>query len=270
MWVIAGLILCCSLCAADALNLSNRYDNLSYAGYRLQRVKGESGVHWRLRLHRPGQTPLDYDEFSPILPRYVSLGLRNLIGGDSRQLAGMIWTGGAHCCSYYWIVDVSESARVIFDSRRYQYDELQPVESVEDVDGDGAMELLFRNLLRGWHAAAFSNWPAPLQIFRFDRNQYAYVPANHLLASRATRDLPRLMNSVRLQTRPDDIERHNQQVFEAALTLIYASRGDEAESLIRKYSKLDWKEFLANLGRDPFYRDLRKQPGFKSVLRASD
>jgi hypothetical protein len=185
-------LLLVAVVGADPLRLSKNYNSLPYRGFSLEKVRNETNGSWGLRLSQPSDDPLEFNlgnSHLPSVPSHIELGIRNLLGGSSRQLVGRIWTGGAHCCVYYWIIDISSSAQVIFDSRRYDGDELQAVESTEDLDGDGIAELTFRNWLRGWRAAAFAHWPAPVQIFMFDMVERQYRPANHEFPTRNTRGL---------------------------------------------------------------------------------
>ncbi len=247
--------------AGQGLYLPNRYAALPYAGYRMERIRDAVTGRWSLRLSAPRGGSMEFTAGGDSAPKdagYVSLGLRNLLGGPSRQMVGLVRTGGAHCCHYYWIVDAGDSARVLFDSRDYDRYEPREMESVEDLDGDGALELIFRHAQPGWHPSATINRPAPVQIFRFDRTSYRYLPANNELIYRATRELPALLQTIRRGPDPNGAapaEEQRGHVLEAALILVYTEHWAEAKSLFRRYYKpAEWKEFEQDVIADPFYR----------------
>lgn len=115
----------------------------------------------------------------------TDLGLFSFLGGNEKQLAVSLTVprGGRH-----WVVELSSTARVIFDSGDYGVG--REGLSVIDIDKDGVYEIslpltefyMFENM----HTA---ETPLPEIIFKYDLRARKYVPANSAFPSYALRGI---------------------------------------------------------------------------------
>lgn len=182
---LSGLVLCSYLFApaADALSLSEVLageDAISHAGYVVTKTavtdKGED--YWVATVTRNG---VPQGNFGAARVKWmIDFGLFPVLGGDENQLVIQIFSGGAHCCYSYRIIDLTPDFRVIYDSDEYSgavgYD-LKPM----DMEGDGILEftqtiMTFDYFDRLSHARS----PLPTVVFKYDTKRHTYLPANNL------------------------------------------------------------------------------------------
>ena len=72
-------------------------------------------------------------------------GFTSLFGDSEKQLVYNTWTGGAHCCNYFWIVDLApEKPKLIFAGKKFDVQhntENDDFLGKFDMDGDGVLEI---------------------------------------------------------------------------------------------------------------------------------
>lgn len=186
----------------------------------------------------------------------TGFGLFPLLGNDQKQLvvAQRVNRGWA-----YWIAELAPAFRLLYDSSDY------PVihdPRALDVDGDGVHEFVQSDRTFWFWSGHFSNADSPLTeiIFKYDSRERKYLPANHLLADYALRDIGREIEAVRrLRERShteDDAYRSEarSRITKIVLRYVYAGREREGwEFYEREYRLADKWEFqrlLRNALRD--------------------
>lgn len=227
----------------------------------MTRVQDSSGT-WYAQITKSDGETLDFrlDKQPPAFKHQISFGIRDLLRGESRQFIAKFAGGGPECHSCYWMVDISDQARTVFDGTRYR---LRPLQSVEDLDGNGTSELVFRAERRAAVAGPLSEQPAPVAIFSYSEDARRFIPANHLFRKHALADLRALTRKV---LRLRDSSAREGDVLEAALTLMYAGWETEARTFLRRHGRhTSWAEFEELLTSDRFYQDLVYQPGFRAL-----
>ena len=148
-------------------------DLLQYQGYKISRSCGKDKNIFgscAISIKKNGKI-LSKDESAHNNPDYMDFGLFDFLGRGDKQLIIRTYSGGGHCCTDYYIYDLSAKFRIVYNSSKYDSaneigSELVPV----DIDGDGIYEF-YQDVMAfdydgaGGHASA----SFPPAIFRFDR-----------------------------------------------------------------------------------------------------
>jgi len=108
----------------------------------------------------------------------VSYVLFPLIPNDRKQVIVEEYTGGAHCCRIYWILDLADTVSILYHSDETQT-EVGFIDKVADYDHDGFYE--FTQGLNSFHyfedlGGAGSPWPCA--VFKYLRDKRCFVLAN--------------------------------------------------------------------------------------------
>lgn len=241
-------------------------DSLSFDGYKITKRKK------RIRYYSPRelQSPPDvFDATYPVLKRNgrvlakfdgvysgygnaTDFGTFPFLGGATRQLAVSLTIprGGRH-----WVVDLSNGARVIFDSQTYGVggEEL----SVIDLDKDGVYEISMPlTAFYGFADMYMAETPLPEIVFKYDLKAPRYVPANRLLPGYALRGIDEDVAKLNENT-----DRYFSKRLDILLRYVYAGREREGwdffDGAYRRDDRAELKKKIASeLRRQPLYRIL--------------
>lgn len=98
-------------------------DKLSYQGYDVERSSDAAEHQSFATIKKKGRTIATLRN-GRLGKESTRFGLFPLLGGASKQLVILQYTGGAHCCWTYRIYDFHPKLRVIFDDESYGLDYL--------------------------------------------------------------------------------------------------------------------------------------------------
>jgi hypothetical protein len=223
-------------------------DSLSYNGFEVVKLEKKVKYYYPPEMKSPpdlidasyavlkknGRVLAKFDGVYHGVGNVTDFGLFSFLGGGEKQLAVSLTVprGGRH-----WIVDLSSSARVIFDSGDYGVgrEEL----SVIDIDKDGVYEIslpltefyMFENM----HTA---ETPLPEIIFKYDRGAKKYIPANPSFQSYVLRGIEDEVN----QLNPNEENGYLLKRLGIVLRYIYAGKEKEAWDFFDREYRLPDKE----------------------------
>ena len=115
-------------------------DKLSYQGYDVERSSDDADRLSFATIKKKGRIIATLSN-GGLGKESTRFGLFSLLGGTSKQLVILQYTGGAHCCWTYRIYDFHPNLHVIFDDENYGLDYLGYELLPRDIDGDGNFEL---------------------------------------------------------------------------------------------------------------------------------
>lgn len=147
-----------------------------------------------------------------------------LLGDKDEQLIIQQYTGGAHCCSVYWIYDLKPKVRLIFNGEKWRI-------------GDGFDDLGFRNLDKDKHLefaqelmtfqyfydGGYPGSPSPVVVFDYDRKAKMYLPSNRFLSYLKER-IDRITAEAKAQKDKGNEHTYRKWMLDVALSYIYAGR----------------------------------------------
>ena len=114
-------------------------------------------------------------------------GIFPLLSEHGKQLVIEQYTGGAHCCTQYWIYDLGIEPVLIYRSKDYHVG----YEAVfTDLDQNGSYEIEQRLLTFDYFdRCSHADSPFPHALFKYDSRGRKYLPANSHFASRLLKPL---------------------------------------------------------------------------------
>src|SRR5215470_16003620 len=132
---------------------------------------------------------------------WAKLGLFNFLGARRKQLSVEGYSGGAHCCWEYRIIDLLPTYRVLYNSDDWNVgNRLTPV----DIDKDGVFEFTQNVMTFDYFPLSHSGSPFPPAIFKYNQRAGKYLPANWLFPSRLVEGIEaRLATLAGLNKRPE-------------------------------------------------------------------
>lgn len=229
-------------------------DRLSYLGYEVvkleKRVKDEypSEINSPPRmidvtyavLKKNGRVLAKFDGVYFGMGNETEFGLFPFLGGETKQLivSQTIFRGGR-----YWVVSLTPSFRVVYDSNEYDLgrEEL----TVLDIDKDGVYEIsqelttfvFFEGITRGaTHIIDI--------VLKYDEKAKKYLPASHIFQDYTLAEV---------KVRPVSLDRADEQelafdVLRFMLPYIYAGRREEAwDYYNREYTPANKEELKAKI-----------------------
>lgn len=244
-------------------------DKLSYAGYDVERSFDEVNRVSSATIRKNGKT-LAVHRNGGLIKDSTEIGLFPYLGGETKQLFIMQYTGGAHCCWVYKVYDFSPRLRLIFDGEKYDIDsigyELRPT----DIDGDGVYELTQAVMTFDYFHMSHASSVFPTAVFSYDEKKRAYAPANHRFTSYLLKgvgeDLKRVEQERGKIESDGEIanERYLAAVLRVTLKYIYAGReADGWEFYNREYKLSNREEIRADVRKalktDPIYRSIYRR-----------
>ena len=244
-------------------------DKLSYQGYDVERSTDAADRQSFATIRKKGRTiaTLRNGGFGKESTRF---GLFSLLGGASKQLVILQYTGGAHCCWTYRIYDFHPNLRVIFDDENYGLDYLGYELLPRDIDGDGKFELIQSVMTFDYFHMSHASSVFPVAVFSYNEKSRTYVPANQRFSAYVLEGLEndlKALESTSRNVNAADVgnkEEYLSAVLRVLLKKIYA--GDEADAwrfFDTEYRLSDKTEFKSDIRKalrhDPIYRSLYKR-----------
>jgi len=214
-------------------------DSLPYAGFELKKLHKKVKLEYTrdltevsyAELRRNGKIVATFDGVYFGAGNATDFGLVSFLGTDEQQfvISQTIPRGGRH-----WIVSVSPEYRVLFDSHDFNVGREEMV--ISDIDGDGVREIsMALTAFYGFENLSSAETPLPEIIFRYDKRERKYLPANQILQNYSLRgieqeiaELPRLNG-----------ESNFSQVLDITLRLIFAGKEQEAWAFFDKEIKME-------------------------------
>ena len=181
-------------------------------------------------------------------------GLFSFLGGGTKQLVVMQYSGGAHCCWSYHIYDFNPRLRLIYDGDEYDAESVGYTLRPKDLDGDGRFEFTRAVMAFDYFHMSHAASVFPVAVFAYDERAGKYRPANRKFADYVMRGLEGDVGRVaeeRAKVRPGGAPA-NEGFISAVLrvTLKHVYAGREAEGLEffeREYNLADKAEIKADM-----------------------
>ena len=149
--------------------------------------------------------------------------VRDLTGDGVPEVVVSSWSGGAHCCFSYLVVELGETPRLLA-----AVDAADSEVEVRDADGDGVPELWLHDFAFAYWNTSFAGSPAPRVALAWDGEAFSPSERHMRLPPLAPDTLAALAETVRAdpawarQTFPPEA------YWGTLLDLLYAGRGAEA------------------------------------------
>jgi len=207
-------------------------------------------------LMREGRVLAKFDAIDYEIPNTIDFGLFPFLGGKTKQLAvsQTEWRGGQH-----WVVDLSPAFRVIYDSTYWGVggEELQ----ILDIDNDGTYEIIqYERDFYGFENFTSMETPLPTIVFKFDRQERKYLPANRRFQNYVLKGINERIRSLDPNAKSFYLSRR----LDIALDYIFAGKEQEAWSFFDKeYRRPDKKEMKTKIRAV-----LKKQPVYRFIYGA--
>jgi len=126
-----------SVSAQSLESIFTKGDRLIYQGREVTRSAKPGADSWTITIKKKGKVLERFETGDTMSKDWAKLGLFNFLGGRRKQLIVEGYSGGAHCCWQYRIVDLSPIYRVLYNSDDWNVgNRLTPV----DLDKDGVFE----------------------------------------------------------------------------------------------------------------------------------
>jgi hypothetical protein len=239
-------------------------DSLAYKGYVIEKAQTKGEDSWFAALKRGNKTVAKFE--GGWNKEWTNFGLFPFVSDEPKQLVVEQYSGGAHCCYSYWIYDLSQNARLIFDNGKYGTgNPLTPV----DLDGDGAFEFSHSIMAFDYFHMSHASSIFPQAVFAYDKKAGEYRPANRRFSSYALggiEDDLKELETLKAGGNPEGdelyTERHFSAVLQVTLKYIYAGKRDEGWSFFeREYTTHEGigkqkmrAEIEETLAAEPVYR----------------
>jgi len=244
-------------------------DKLSYQGYDIERSTDDSGRLSAATIKKNGRFIATLRN-GGLGKESTRFGLFSLLGGESKQLIILQYTGGAHCCWTYRIYDFQPNLHVIFDDENYGLDYLGYELHPEDMDGDGVFELTQAVMIFDYFHMSHASSVFPSAVFSYDKKSRVYIPANERFSAYVLDDIENDLKALKSVSRDvDATDLQNREVYLSAVLRVLLKRiyaGDEARAwkfFDAKYQLNDKAEIKSDiktaLQHDPIYRSLYKR-----------
>ena len=239
-------------------------DTLLYQGHEVTRVYDSQNEVWFSTLKKGDEVITTFTSGGQ-LKEWTNFGLFPFLGPETSQLIVEQFSGGAHCCWSYWIMNFFPDFEVIYVSEEYPVGYgLTPV----DLDADGMFEftqtiLTFDYFDRLPHALS----PLPAVVFKYGESN-RYLPANQLfpdyLLEGIDDDIKRVKgfnDTLDFKTYDDPHGEYLSAVLEVVLRYIYAGKQEEAWAFYEKAYRLPDKKEMESKIREklkdcPIYKEI--------------
>lgn len=249
---LSELFLATPLCAQILDKVFTKEDRLFYLGYEVMKCYDPQDDVWFATLKKEEKVLATFKR-GYNKKEWTNFGLFSFLGEDTKQLIVEQFSGGAHCCWSYWILNLLPDPEVIYESQQYPVGySLVPV----DLDEDGVFEftqgiLTFDYFDRLCHALS----PIPTVVFQYEENKNKYIPVSrsfseHLLKG-IEKDMLRvneLNERIDSATYDDSGGEYLSAVLQVVLCYIYAGKENEAWSFYdSEYHLPDKKEMKSKI-----------------------
>ena len=204
----------------------------------------------------------------------IAMG-RSITSDKQPNLVVREWSGGAHCCYTFTILQISDVFRVVdqIDTRNDDYPEFK------DLRKDGSLDLVMDDwTFEYWHVC-FADSPSPTVILLYQNHKYR--PDLELMKKPAPSDQELHIMAKSMSAKFDSATKFNDDEKWAApvelwgkmLDLIYSGNMDSAWKLCdlswpakHPGKELFLKEFADKLMTSPYYNDIN-QVGFQAKAK---
>jgi hypothetical protein len=243
--------------AAVSLDLDYKSNSLTYGGYTFQKVFDSKEDEWTLEARRG--TELIHTFGTSTKPEWIRMGLVQLVPASSQQIMLSVYSGGAHCCSSYWIVSAEPAFRLILNTS-----EMNAFGDPRDIDGNGNLALPIGTTTFDYFRGAFAWSPRAYVWFKYDAKAERFVPANDLCFAETQKEIDSGIATLRSNTWKQDAEPVSELrrlVLDVVIADLYAGHDREAwEFFDREYKESDRDEVkadvIATANHDPYYQEL--------------
>ncbi len=221
-------------------------DTLLFEGHEVSRSYDSQSEVWFATLRKEGKTLTTFSQGGRF-KEWTNFGFFPFLGAKAPQLIVEQFSGGAHCCWFYWIFNAAGDLELFYASEKYPVGYgLTPV----DLDTDGVFEftqtiLTFDYFDRLPHALS----PLPAVVFKYDTKANQYRPANrdfplYLLdgIEKDARRVEEFNDTINTKTYDDPHGEYLSAVLEVVLRYIYAGKEKEAWRFYETEYKLSDKE----------------------------
>ena len=225
----------------------------------------------RLKVTKGGQTILDRqggkfyvgsaisEDNERQKPQPIAIG-KDITGEGKPNLVVMEWSGGAHCCSDYYVFELGESIREIAKITTGN-----PSGHFKDLDGDSRLEFITLDDTFAYWNTSYVDSPMPQVILTFYDGAY-HIAAKLMWKPAPSRaQLSRLANRLRSQNQVVPGFFNSSELWGTMLNLIYTGHGDLAEQFFEtawnhktQGKKEFYKEFQAQLRQSQYWPEIRE------------
>ncbi|HSV28752.1 MAG TPA: hypothetical protein VLL76_04310 [Candidatus Omnitrophota bacterium] len=169
----------------------------------------------RLVVAKTGQKALEISSYRIYLREPEG---SSVTGGRTPQLVASEWSGGAHCCFTYHIIELGASPKIIQTIEGGHSDV-----KFRQLDGDPAIEIELTDWAFAYWPSSFADSPAPTVILDWDGK--SYIPSADLMRNSAY--------ATHRQSQPaGGTKTAIERAVDEALNLIYAGQWQEAERVL--------------------------------------
>jgi hypothetical protein len=239
-------------------------DELSYNGFvvqkRRKRVKIDGGPRSPITaeasyvvLQRNGKTVMKFDGIYHPMGNGAEFGLFSLFGGDAKQL---IVSLDVFRAGRQWVVDLNESARVIYDGNMWETGRETDDLGIIDLDRDGLYEITtpITDFYELNDKMSMSEIPLPVIVFKYDERKRTHQPANTNFPAYTLGNI-----SSDNERANDSPESARSEPIRILLDYVYAGKEKEGWALYDSRYRLSDKEEMRNrinsiLRREPVYK----------------
>lgn len=172
---------------------------------------------------------------------------QDMTGDGTPDLIVTEWTGGAHCCTNYYIYRVGSAGPELVDEIRAEHGG-----GFADLDRDGRPEFEGRDWSFAYWRASFAESPAPRIVLSFDGERYRLTPEMMRTSAPSARQLEEKIESVLLDPSWED-GRPPVTLWSEALDLIYTGHPE----LGLRFIRMAWPSNIE--GVDEFIADFRER-----------
>jgi len=236
-----------SVSAQSLESIFTKGDRLIYQGREVTRSAKPGADSWTITIKKKGKVLERFETGDTMSKDWAKLGLFNFLGGRRKQLIVEGYSGGAHCCWEYRIIDLLPTYHVLYDSDDWDvgYD-LTPV----DLDKDGVFEFTQSVMTFDYFPLSHAFSPFPPVVFKYNHRAGKYLPANRLFQSRVTEGIEAKLTTIaEWNTRPELEKRtsilepeYAATSLDVLLRYLYAGQEKKAWDFFEKNYKLGDKQ----------------------------
>lgn len=239
------------LFAQTPIGVLTQDDRLLYMGYEVEKRYDPEGDFWFAVLKKGDEVLATFDR--GYTKEWTSFGLFPFLGKDTKQVIVEQFSGGAHCCWSYWIVDLSPDLGVVYDSQEY------PVGytlDALDLDKDGVFE--FTQGLRTFeyfNRLCYAISPIPTVVFGYDLERNRYLPISHMFPECLLKGIENDIERVKQFQEKTDFVAYDDSsgdylslVLQVVLCYVYAGQEEKAWLFYdREYNLPDKEEMKSKI-----------------------
>lgn len=236
--------------------------SLSYNGFDVtttaKRSKGKPMDLSYAVIKKDGRVIARFDNSQEEGMNAAQVGLFPLLGSKTKQLiiSQTVPRGGRH-----WIVELTANPKALFDSGDYEVGR-EEVWAV-DIEGDGVYEicLFVTSFYLVFDQLSVMSTPLPTVIFRYDKQEGRYLPANHRYRDYLLKDIETEIKDLPVESG----ERYLARRLNVLLRLLYAGKEKEGWEFFDKAYALPDADKIKTRVKGV----LREAPAYKLIRERS-